>query len=376
MASASAPDKAPPALGQLVRLRVLKPSELPRHATLAPAQDKQPQASNGVPEGTSLASFITQALTEGVAFIDKTIPHTFTKTGSKASPPSAAHVTSSKRKISSGDILNGIGEGNKWGFAQAWRDEFWFARRSVHTQGEEAGTAPWKEFVDGLLRNHSVHEAEYTPNVFDSRKICDWDEELGSVPLEGFEEVRMCSKWFQSLEINRLSGRSSSRWGDREDILLICEYLVYEMSHYIPFPLFNRTFPTLVISAIDSSKTGTDSFIVVQVPVDLTAVPTAFYSTGKNRKEGSTSRQKKKVVLGQYVSVERCKVIKEDGSEDHGKVLWEMATASDAKGWLPMALQKLGVPGAVVKDVGFFIKWTTGRRGRGEPKVTSGGAAS
>jgi hypothetical protein len=158
--------------------------------------------------------------------------------------------------------------------------------------------------------------------------------------------------------------------------MLICGYLVYEMVHHIPFPLFNRAFPTLVVSAIDSSKTGTDSFIVVQIPVDLTAVPMAVYSTGNNRKEGSTSRQKKKVVLGQYVSVERCKVVKEDGSKDNGKVLWDMATASDAKGWLPMALQKLGVPGAVVKDVGFFIKWTAARRSRGEAKVTSGGAAS
>jgi hypothetical protein len=152
--------------------------------------------------------------------------------------------------------------------------------------------------------------------------------------------------------------------------------LVYEMSHHIPFPLFNRTFCTLVISAIDSAKTGTDSFILVQVPVNLTSVPTAFYSTGKNRKEGSTARQKKKVVLGQYVSVERCQILKDEGSPDNGKVVWDMATASDAKGWLPMAMQKLGVPGAVLKDVGFFMKWTAARRARNEPKVTSGGAAS
>ena len=34
---------------------------------------------------------------------------------------------------------------------------------------------------------------------------------------------------------------------------------------------------------------------------------------------------------------------------------WVMATASDAKGWLPMWMQKLGVPSAVVKDVGLFM---------------------
>lgn len=36
---------------------------------------------------------------------------------------------------------------------------------------------------------------------------------------------------------------------------------------------------------------------------------------------------------------------------------WVMATASDAKGWLPMWVQKLGVPSAVVKDVGLFVGW-------------------
>ena len=34
-----------------------------------------------------------------------------------------------------------------------------------------------------------------------------------------------------------------------------------------------------------------------------------------------------------------------------------MVTASDAKGWLPMWMQKLGVPGAVLADVGLVLKW-------------------
>jgi hypothetical protein len=39
-----------------------------------------------------------------------------------------------------------------------------------------------------------------------------------------------------------------------------------------------------------------------------------------------------------------------------------MATASDAKGILPMAVQKMGVGPAVIKDVGLFIGWTAKRR--------------
>jgi len=152
-----------------------------------------------------------------------------------------------------------------------------------------------------------------------------------------------------------------------------CYYgvVVYEMCHHIPTPLYNRTFPTLVVTGKDTAE----SFVVAQIPVDLTAVHAALYSTGRNRREGESVRQRKKVVLGQYVSVERCKVIKAPGMDD-GKVIWEMATASDAKGSLPMSVQKIAVPGAIVKDVGFFMKWTAGVRVRNEPKATSGGAAS
>ena len=48
-----------------------------------------------------------------------------------------------------------------------------------------------------------------------------------------------------------------------------------------------------------------------------------------------------------------------------------MATASDAKGYLPMWTQKLGVPGAVVKDVGLFMKWTADNRASKSGKKAS-----
>ncbi len=52
-------------------------------------------------------------------------------------------------------------------------------------------------------------------------------------------------------------------------------------------------------------------------------------------------------------------------------VEWVMATASDAKGWLPMWVQKLGVPGAVVKDVGLFIRWVRSRAPMSRPGTAS-----
>ncbi len=48
------------------------------------------------------------------------------------------------------------------------------------------------------------------------------------------------------------------------------------------------------------------------------------------------------------------------------EITWTMATASDAKGWLPMWMQKLGVPGAVIKDVGLVMKWLQERRGKSQ----------
>ena len=57
-----------------------------------------------------------------------------------------------------------------------------------------------------------------------------------------------------------------------------------------------------------------------------------------------------------YTSIERCRV-REDRS-----IEWVMATTSDAKGSLPMWTQRLGVPGAIVKDVGRLMRWISQRR--------------
>ncbi|KAL8948686.1 MAG: hypothetical protein Q9222_005154 [Ikaeria aurantiellina] len=82
----------------------------------------------------------------------------------------------------------------------------------------------------------------------------------------------------------------------------------------------------------------------------------AFYSNGRNIREGGSALKRKKPVLGVYTSIERC-VLRADN-----QIEWTMATASNARGWLPMWAQKMGVPGAVVKDVGLLMKWIEGKR--------------
>jgi hypothetical protein len=69
-------------------------------------------------------------------------------------------------------------------------------------------------------------------------------------------------------------------------------------------------------------------------------------------KDGVTAQQRKQVVTGVYVAVELG-----TRNPERNEIEWIMATASDAKGNLPTWLQKFGVPGQIVKDVGYFLKW-------------------
>lgn len=143
------------------------------------------------------------------------------------------------------------------------------------------------------------------------------------------------------------------------------------MCHKLPFPLSTRVFPVLVITA----KKGSQGFVVVQVPVNIASLPEALYSNGRNLREGDSGLKRKKPTLGYaacvlrdglpwsltipssvYTSIERCVLTANDEIE------WTMATASNARGNLPMWAQKMGVPGAVAKDVGFFMKWIEEKR--------------
>lgn len=184
--------------------------------------------------------------------------------------------------------------------------EAWFARSSIHENAAKTGTASWEEFDAGLRADHSIHEQDYTPDCIAAHQVLSWDDaQIGGV--EGWGEVHMN---------------------------------VMEMCHQLPFPMDKRVFSVLVITAKREQE-----FVVVQIPVDTTNLP------------GTKYKGDSKFTPGMYCSIERG-AIEEGGA----KVKWQMATASDAKGVLPMFVQKMGVPGAVVKDVGLFISWCDRRR--------------
>ena len=142
-----------------LRLTPLPLPELPAHPILA-SQQSSPFTT------PSLRNFIIEVLLEALAFSDTIVPTQFKRKGSpKSSSPSTAPV----QLLTCDDLkLVGSSKGN-----DTSKTEAWFARQSTHVDRAEAGTASWEEFVEGLLREHSVHEMEYTPDVYDARKVLD-----------------------------------------------------------------------------------------------------------------------------------------------------------------------------------------------------------
>ncbi|OCL08954.1 hypothetical protein AOQ84DRAFT_354246 [Glonium stellatum] len=281
----------PRAGGNLLRRRPLGSNQLPKQALLATAQES----------AVGLAEFVEAALSQGLALADE-IQTSFTKKGSKNSVDSYFRQS----------------DGEKW-----------FARSSEHQDNKAKGTADFEEFDFGLRIDHSIHEKDYTPDVYDANKLLDWDAEIQAGGLSegvgGFSEIKMC---------------------------------IYQMYHHISV-LNDRVFNTLVITARYQ-----DGFLVVQIPVDLSTFPDTVLQNSHSKKgrfSGPDGHAKngKKLVEGQYVSVERVKRLKK---ETQDSILWEMATSSDAQGSLPLALQEMSIPAVIAKDVQFFLDWADKRR--------------
>ncbi|MCJ1366537.1 hypothetical protein MMC16_005666 [Acarospora aff. strigata] len=273
-----------------------------------------------------LIAFLTEVLDQAISFVDDIVPKTFVEKSEKTSSPAVAKVKVLKREIDSQQLSQIPWENTKVPriapSSLGFNGEAWFARRSQHANQAQKGTASFSEFEHGLMVDHSEHEQEYTPDVYDARPVLDWDTETASTNLiigESYSQIRMC---------------------------------IYEMCHKLPWPLSPRTFPVLLVTA----KTARSSFIVVQIPVSIESLPDSFYGSGRNLRQGEDPLKRREPVTGVYASIERCRMLPDTTIE------WSMTTASDAKGWLPMWVQKLGIPSAIVKDVGLFIAWVAQHR--------------
>jgi hypothetical protein len=285
-------------LGPIVRLRNRDHTELPSHPALPPV------TGNARP---SIAEYAAAALAEADIFMTSYLPRTFkTKSKDKRSPPSTAPVELLARDITSTELPASA----KPNGCQA-TTETWFARTSIHENAAKSGTASWEEFDRGTRANHCEREDDYTPDVLDAHLVFDWSEELGKL---------------------------EKKIGEWEDV----GAEVREMVHNIPPPLNDRVFTVMCIWAKRSAR---NDWLVVQLPIDTRGLPGTKYA------------DRPKITTGQYVSIERGELV--DGGKN---VKWQMGTASDAGGNLPMWAQKLGVPGAVVKDVGLFMQYCEDQR--------------
>jgi len=365
--SSSSPSSS---LSNLIRLAPLQVSDLPGHPDLP-----------GSGSSADLSALVTALLDDGASFLSpSTFGRNFKHHSTKPSPPSAARVEVLNHTVPANAIaqvqwtrgssshhsdINSNSGGGGVGVSRSkpllkTGDEHWFARRSVHRDissksKDTPGHAGWDEFVFGLRDEHSKHEMEFTPTLYDARPVADWKGQIHKMEEEG------------------QGGGFGFGFKGKEARYTNVSLGVYEMCHAIPPPLMPRCFCVLVATASRSDK---EEFVAVTVPVDLTGgaagmgtatatatygesdkrVELGFYSSGRNMKEGEDAQRRKKVLMGLYTAVE---VVRQRRDRDSGsrEIEWIMATASDAKGNLPMWLQKMSLPGAIAKDVGFFLKW-------------------
>ena len=202
-------------LGNLIRLSPLQGHELPHNVKLG---DFIKQSSDGkvsdinydsTADRTSnaldqdgrpeLKAFIKEILDQAKEFIDDTLSSTFREESPKTSPPAIAQVRLLSRTITSTQL-----DKIPWLKSKIPRQppvnspksgEAWFARSSRHANQSQEGTADFSEFDYGLRIDHSEHEREYTPDIFDSYKVLEWDLEHDGEELiiDKYSQIRMTS---------------------------------------------------------------------------------------------------------------------------------------------------------------------------------------
>ena len=176
-------------LRNLVRMVPLDLSDLPPHPNIPRESRADPVSS---PSDSNLLTFLLTILDEASNFLSpSTFSTTFTSLSTKSSPPSSSPVELYKREISSSEISS-----INWSKDQKVprkepekiEDENWFARRSLHdnkSSKESEGTASWPEFVFGLKEQHSKHEQDFTPALYDAHYVLDWNEEIRRLRNQG-----------------------------------------------------------------------------------------------------------------------------------------------------------------------------------------------
>ena len=184
-------------LGNLIRLVPLQVSELPSHPSFE-NQTLQDRPTGARPE---LGTFIKAVLDEALNFVQQVKPGPFLSSGEKSSPPATSKVDLLKREIPGLELDRLSNFSTRTGpifrkLPPRSPDEAWFARRSVHENSRMKGTSDFENFDYGLRADHSEHERQYTPDVFDSYKVLDWECPVpdGLLGEASYSDVCMSSK--------------------------------------------------------------------------------------------------------------------------------------------------------------------------------------
>lgn len=189
-------------LGNLVRQVPIQLHELPPHPAFRDLDCRadRPSGANACrAERPPLISFIKEILEQATGFTDEILPSTFSKRKEKGSSPAVAPVTILKREIDSQQLSQipwTTGTIPRRAAFPSSLHESWFARRSIHANNNQNGTANFTEFERGLLVNHSENEQSYTPDCYDARPILNWDLDTASHDFlmeHPYSSVRMCS---------------------------------------------------------------------------------------------------------------------------------------------------------------------------------------
>ena len=180
-------------LGNLVRLTPLHLDEIPAHPSIpnfsGVGRTDGANASNGTSTGTTLSkgrpdlqAFLKAILDEARTFIEA-YPSLAQSAGTKAAQPSTAKVDLLKCQVSGSELSSVPWQSSaiqrtEPSAAEKNAGEFWVARHSVHEDADTKGSASWEQFEFGLREDHSKHEQDFTPTLYDARTILDWTEQL------------------------------------------------------------------------------------------------------------------------------------------------------------------------------------------------------
>ena len=150
----------------------------------------------------NLIPFIKAVLDEATSFVDMVIPRRFEEGGLKSSSPSTAKVRLLKKSIKGSELSQVPWEKSaiprKAPRGNQKSSEAWFARSSIHANQNLKGSANFDELDFALRHDHSRHEREYTPDVFDDFKVLEWDfsDMPTGLAIEEYRHITMGSEYF------------------------------------------------------------------------------------------------------------------------------------------------------------------------------------